>query len=120
MVLPGTALYKLWKQKKFKPITTKQAAEILIEFKKNVPPYVRIMRIQRDIPTYATSAGVSQTNLRQYIHQLMEKKHLKCNCIRCREPKKENLFKPTTTIRIYKASNGTEFFISSEDTKKNR
>ncbi|MBC8444425.1 tRNA uridine(34) 5-carboxymethylaminomethyl modification radical SAM/GNAT enzyme Elp3 [Candidatus Woesearchaeota archaeon] len=120
MVLPGTELYKLWKQKKFKPITTKQAAEMLIEFKKNVPPYVRIMRVQRDIPTYATSAGVSQTNLRQSMHQLMEKKQIKCNCIRCREPKKENLFKPTTIIRIYKASNGTEFFISSEDTKKNK
>ncbi len=120
MVLPGTELYKLWKQKKFEPITTKQAAEMLLEFKKNIPHYVRIMRVQRDIPTYTTSAGVSQTNLRQYIHQLMEKEHIKCNCIRCREPKKESDFNPSTIIRIYKASEGTEFFISSEDTKKNK
>ncbi len=49
MVLKGTKLYKLWKNKKYKPITTEEAVEIITEIKRFVPPYVRIMRVQRDI-----------------------------------------------------------------------
>ena len=39
------------------------------------------MRVQRDIPTRMTEAGVDRTNLRQYIHE----KGARCRCIRCRE-----------------------------------
>ena len=78
MVMKGTALYNMWKKGKYKPMSTKVAAEIISEFKKHVPYWIRIMRVQRDIPTNITSAGVDKTNLRQYIKT-------KCNCIRCRE-----------------------------------
>jgi len=120
MVLKGTKLYNLYKKKKFKPLTTKQAAELIAEFKSTIPHYVRIMRVQRDIPTFMTEKGVDKTNLRQYIEQVMKKKKIKCNCIRCREPK---LKKPSKNIKIleyhYTASRGNEFFISAEDTKNN-
>ncbi|MCX8147482.1 MAG: tRNA uridine(34) 5-carboxymethylaminomethyl modification radical SAM/GNAT enzyme Elp3, partial [Candidatus Woesearchaeota archaeon] len=85
MVLKGTKLYEMWKSGKFRPISTWEAADTIIEFKKRVPEYARIMRVQRDIPTYATEAGVDRTNLRQYIQELMKKKNIKCRCIRCRE-----------------------------------
>jgi len=118
MVLKGTKLYKLWKKKKYKPLTTKKAAELISDFKKTVPEYCRIMRVQRDIPTFMTEAGVDKTNLRQYIEELMKKKKIKCRCIRCREPK---LKEPSKKIKIlerhYIASGGNEFFISAEDIK---
>ena len=118
MVLKGTKLYRLWKQKKYKPLTTKKAAELIIEFKKYIPEYVRVMRVQRDIPSFMAEAGVDRTNLRQYINELMKKRKIKCKCIRCREPGKRKISKKIEIKTIhYIASAGNEFFISVEDVK---
>lgn len=120
MVLKGTRLYKRWKEKKFKAMTTKQAARIIYEFKRYVPEYCRIMRVQRDIPTNATEAGVDRTNLRQYIDAMEPG----CRCIRCREvghvyAKKRILPEKIEIIaKEYVVSQGREFFISAEDIKK--
>jgi len=124
MVVEGTELYKLWKKKKYKPLTTKQAGEIIAEAKRFIPTYCRITRIMRDIPTNMTKAGVDRTNLRQYIEQLTKKKKIKCKCIRCRESghvlrKNKNIKVGKIKIKVlyYNASDGNEFFISCEDPK---
>jgi len=118
MIMKGTRLYKLWKKGKFKPLTTAKAAKLIAEFKENVPEYVRIMRVQRDIPTFMTEAGVDKTNLRQYIEKEMSKNKTRCRCIRCREPKLKKVSKKIKIIeRTYIASGGNEFFISAEDEK---
>jgi len=112
MVLKGTNLYDEWKKVFYKPLTTEQAAKLIIEFKKHLPEYVRIMRVQRDIPTKMTEAGVDRTNLRQYIHE----KGVKCRCIRCREIKdKEIKGKIKLKINNYLASGSEEYFISLEN-----
>jgi elongator complex protein 3 len=115
MVLKGTKLYKEYKQKKYKPITTKQAIQIISEFKKEIPEYVRIMRIQRDIPTKFTEAGPDKNNLRQYITKELANKKIKCRCIRCREIKNKIPGKTHVRIISYGASKGKEFFISIVD-----
>ncbi len=122
MVMEGTKLYDDWKAGKFNPLTTKEAAEIIAEAKRYVPEYVRIVRIQRDIPSNITSAGVDRTNLRQYVERLCKEKNIKCRCIRCREAglnsiqnkdiKLENL---KIEVVEYEASHGKEFFIAAED-----
>ena len=118
MVIKGTKLYQQWKKKRFSPLSTAKAAEIISEFKKTVPEHVRIMRVQRDIPTFVTEAGVDKTNLRQYIEQLMEKKKIKCRCIRCREPRQNKVSnKIVLNEKAYNASSGNEFFFSAEDEK---
>jgi elongator complex protein 3 len=116
LVMAGTKLQKDYKKGLFKPISTKESIKRIIQIKKYIPEYCRIMRIQRDIPTFMTEAGVDKTNLRQ---MLQEK--AKCNCIRCREPrdKKVNYNYIKTKIQEYQASNGTEIFISKEDIKNN-
>jgi len=125
MVLKGTKLYELWKDKKYIPTTTEEAVGIITEIKRFVPLYVRIMRVQRDIPTYLTEAGVNKTNLRQYIEKELKEKKRKCNCIRCREIghklKKEKINLKNIKLKVleYDASNGKEFFISYEDVKNN-
>ncbi len=115
MVVRGTKLYDRWRKGRFRAMTTQEAAEIITEFKKSCPEYVRIMRVQRDIPTYATEAGVDRTNLRQLIQEEMERKGIKCRCIRCREagrtPGKGRARIMTTE---YDASEGKEFFIAAE------
>lgn len=118
MVLKGTKAYKWWKQHKYRPLTTKKAAELIAEFKQFVPRWIRIMRVQRDIPTFMTEAGVGMTNLRQYIEKLMKKQKIKCECIRCREPRGKKLSNKTEISTVhYEASNGNEFFISADDVK---
>ena len=118
MVLKGTKLYDIWKKGEYKPLTTKKAVELLVEFKKYIPEYTRIMRVQRDIPTFMTEAGVDKTNLRQYAHKLMKEKGIKCRCIRCREIKNQKIKKIIIKKMKYKASKGTEYFISAESENK--
>ncbi len=116
MVLKGTKLYNDWKKKKYKPLTTKRAAEMIAEFKQYVPAWCRIMRVQRDIPVQMREAGVDRTNLRQYVQQVMEEYGIECQCIRCREigRAKNKIGKVHFIIRHYSASGGNEFFISAE------
>jgi len=118
MVLKGTKLYDIWKQGKYNPLTTKKAVELLVEFKKYVPEYLRIQRIQRDIPSFMTEAGVDRTNLRQYTHKLMKEKGIKCRCIRCREIKNQKIKKIIIKKMKYEASKGVEYFISAESENK--
>ncbi len=114
MVASGTALFQQWKQGKFTPLDTKEAAERLVEIKKIVPEYCRIQRIQRDVPTKYWEAGVDLTNFRQYIHQNYD---IHCRCIRCREPKGKDIHWENAEINVteYEASQGKEFFIAAED-----
>ncbi len=114
MVLKGTKLYSEWKKGKFKPLNTRDAALLISEFKKYVPEYVRIMRVQRDIPTFMIEEGVDKTNLRQYISKIAEK----CRCIRCREIKDGKVGKIRIKIIEYDASKGKEFFIAAESNDK--
>jgi len=119
MVLKGTKLYDLWKKGDFKPLTTEEAVSIISDAKKNVPKFCRILRIQRDIPTKVTEAGVGLTNLRQKVQEFMQNNNIKCNCIRCREPRdKEIDYDNVQLLRYdYDSSNGKEVFLSFEDVK---
>ena len=106
-------LYDMWKKGEWKPLDDDSAANLISEAKKHFPKWVRVMRIQRDVPSKLIIAGPKHTNLREYI----QKKGVKCKCIRCREirdrePKKVELLRDD-----YKASNGKEIFLSFEDVK---
>ena len=119
LVIKGTKLYQLYKDKKFLPVTKEQAIDAIIEIKKSIPKYCRILRIQRDIATQLIEAGVDASNLRQIVHQRMKELNIKCNCIRCREPfDKEISWQDVKFLAYeYEASKGTEIFITAEDTK---
>ncbi len=119
MVLKGTELYEEWKRGEFIPLTTEESAEIISEFKRYVPKWLRIMRVQRDIPTFMTEIGVDRTNLRQYVEKKLIEKNIDCKCIRCKEPKSKDINWDNVKIQRteYDASDGKEIFISSEDTK---
>ncbi len=115
MVMPGTVLQKQHEMGKFEPLTTEEAAEIIVESYSFIPEYCRIMRIQRDIPTYATTAGVNKTNLRQYVDKLAQEKEVNPRDIRAREIKQEVIEgEPEIIVREYTASEGKEYFISME------
>ncbi|MCF7820204.1 MAG: tRNA uridine(34) 5-carboxymethylaminomethyl modification radical SAM/GNAT enzyme Elp3 [Candidatus Pacebacteria bacterium] len=115
VVVKGSLLYRWWKQGKYKPYSDKQLKDLIIKCKNIVPKYVRIIRLIRDIPGESIEAGNKITNLRQ----IMQEKGVKCDCIRCREARDKALPKKLIeeTI-IYKASEGTEYFISLTDQDK--
>jgi elongator complex protein 3 len=115
MVMPGTLLEKKYKQGLYDPLNAEEAADIIVNMKQFVPEWCRIMRIQRDIPTYATTAGVEKTNLRQYVTALAKERDVQCRCIRCREIGTTKI-QQTSRLHVttYDASNGKEYFISME------
>ncbi|MBT4935723.1 tRNA uridine(34) 5-carboxymethylaminomethyl modification radical SAM/GNAT enzyme Elp3 [Candidatus Woesearchaeota archaeon] len=116
MVTKGTKLYDDYVAGTFVPLDAERAAKLIAEFKPFIPEYCRVMRVQRDIPTYQIEAGVEMTNLRQYI---IQKYNPLCRCIRCREPKHKIIDWDSTELKVieYNASHGKEFFISVEDVK---
>src|SRR3989338_4675580 len=113
MIFPGTELYDLYKKGEYKEVTTKQAAEIISEFKRSVERYCRIMRVQRDIPPKFSEGGVDRSNLRQYVDELCRKKGIKCKCIRCREiGRNDKIIDDNIYVDEFNANDGKEFFIS--------
>ncbi len=121
IVMPGTPLYLQYKKGFFTPLTTEQGAEIIAECKKFIEPYCRVYRVNRDIPTKVTEAGIGNTNLRQFIDKELIKKNIKCKCIRCREPMNKKIDYDSIKMKkqYYDSSNGKEVFISIEDIKNN-
>ncbi|MEM1543611.1 MAG: tRNA uridine(34) 5-carboxymethylaminomethyl modification radical SAM/GNAT enzyme Elp3 [Candidatus Bathyarchaeia archaeon] len=123
LVIKGTKVYDWWIKGLYKPYTTEEAAELIAEVKKIVPEWVRIMRVQRDVPAYMIEAGVKKSNLREIALERLRSEGLRCRCIRCREvghrwlkdhvrPDPNNV---KVLVRRYEASGGEEFFISVED-----
>ncbi len=123
LVLRGTRVYEWWLEGKYHPYTTEEAVDLIADVKRFVPPWVRIMRVQRDIPAYLIVAGVNRSNLRQLVLERMREGGLACRCIRCREVGHRTLkdrVKPSpedvrVLERTYDASGGIEVFISVED-----
>jgi len=118
LVIEGSKLYKDWKKGNFEPMLEEEAVKLLSKIKSEIPKWVRIMRVNRDIPSNIISAGIKKTNLRQLVEKEMKKHNQKCNCIRCREiglKKKEfNISLAKIKTESYSASGGEEVFISSE------
>jgi elongator complex protein 3 len=110
VVTKGSLLYKWYKQGKYQPYTDQELENLIADCKAIVPPYVRIIRLIRDIPGESIVAGNLVTNLRQ----VMQQRGVKCNCIRCREIKDRPMdVKKARLINInYPASNGVEYFLS--------
>lgn len=123
VVTRGSEIYKWWKQGKYKPYTDKQLLKLLIDVKKIIPPYVRVNRLIRDIPSPSIEAGNKISNLREVIAREMARRGLACKCIRCREvghqkSEKLKVKRVKLFIRKYKASDGAEYFVSFESPDK--
>jgi elongator complex protein 3 len=123
LVLEGTKLYEMWKEGKYNPYPTQRIIELIVEVKKMIPKWVRIQRIQRDIPSNLILAGVKSSNLRQQVHEELQQKGISCRCIRCREVGHRMLKDKITansedvelTVKKEKSSGGEDIFISFED-----
>ena len=120
LVVPGTALAKEFEAGLYKPYSEEAVVDLLSEMKRFVPPWHRIMRIQREIPAKEIVGGVNKGNLRQLVLERAREKGVACRCIRCREVvlrgpetlgKDDELAYDETR---YRASGGEEVFGSFE------
>ncbi|MCA1813943.1 MAG: tRNA uridine(34) 5-carboxymethylaminomethyl modification radical SAM/GNAT enzyme Elp3, partial [Halobacteriales archaeon] len=85
LVVPGTALHAMWRAGRYEPCSEERAIRYLVALKERCPPWVRIMRVDRDIPTHQIAAGPMRTNLRELALAELAKQGKRCRCIRCRE-----------------------------------
>jgi elongator complex protein 3 len=65
LVIRGTGLYELWKTGKYKNYDPNTLVDLVAKILSLVPPWVRIYRIQRDIPMPLVTSGVEHGNLRE-------------------------------------------------------
>jgi elongator complex protein 3 len=123
LCIAGTKAYEWYREGTYMPYSTEEAAELIAEVKRFIPPWVRVMRVQRDIPAGLIVAGVKKSNLRQLASEKLKQQGGKCRCIRCREVGhrlavdnvKPDLEKVSVQSFCYDASEGKEVFISAED-----
>ena len=116
LVMPDTGLAKMAEQGKYTPYDTETAADAISDFYRYIPEYVRVMRIQRDIPTGLIGCGVKNSNLRQLVENQVKEKGIIPKEIRLREIglSREGFERSEFKLKIkeYEASGGKEFFIS--------
>ncbi|MDI6820165.1 MAG: tRNA uridine(34) 5-carboxymethylaminomethyl modification radical SAM/GNAT enzyme Elp3 [Candidatus Hodarchaeaceae archaeon] len=126
LVMPGTRLHELWQRGEYRPYPFQQLVQLITEVKKRVPPWIRIQRIQRDIPANLIVDGVKRGDLRVLVQEKLRQEGARCRCIRCREvghveyrlglnPTPDNV---KLLVEKYRASEGEEFFISFADVRQ--
>lgn len=115
LVTAGTKLEKMYYSKEYTHYGLEKTIKLIADIKEMVPPWVRIMRIQRDIPADKIIAGIKRSNLRQLVETELKRRKKSCKCIRCSEPK--GVLKEVKGYKInveeYIAQNSKEFFISA-------
>ncbi|MFQ5783006.1 MAG: elongator complex protein 3 [Nitrosopumilus sp.] len=119
LVIENTPMYEDYKQAKYTPYSDEDMIKVLTEVKRNVPKWVRIMRVQREISPNEIIAGPKSGNLRQIVHQNLAKQGLSCQCIRCREAGLSRKITTEKDLKLnrtnYDSSGGKEVFLSFED-----
>lgn len=117
LVVGGTVLHRWAEEGKYEPYSSEDAAEAISEFYRHIPKYVRVMRIQRDIPAGRIGSGVKKSNLRELVEQKIREKGIAPAEIRYREVKDRPARLSDFSIRKfgYEASAGRELFISCEN-----
>jgi elongator complex protein 3 len=129
LVMEGTGLHAMWLEGAYSPPDEERAVDVLAPFKARLPAWVRVSRVERDIPSDLIAAGIRASNLRQLVADRMREVGTRCRCIRCREVGRRGTDRPERwgagvgaadpdgadlrEVR-YEASGGEEAFLSME------
>ncbi len=116
MLVENAELYDYWQRGEYTPYTEEQLTELLVACKAQVPRYVRLNRVIRDFPTTNVVEGNKKANLRQIAQQRMAERGLRCQCIRCREIRRDKVTEADLSLRIttYDTDATVEHFLSFE------
>jgi len=125
-VTPYTVIEQWYKDGTYKPYSeqfnpdgTNLLTEMLLKIMAMIPPWIRVNRIERDIPSQYILGGMDNTSYRNDLDECLRVRGLKSNDIRAREigSKYVNIADYKIIVRIYNASEGIEHFISWENDK---
>ncbi|MEW6721697.1 MAG: tRNA uridine(34) 5-carboxymethylaminomethyl modification radical SAM/GNAT enzyme Elp3 [Candidatus Micrarchaeota archaeon] len=115
LVVGGTILKKWADEGKYSPYSSEEAADVISEFYRYIPKYVRVMRIQRDIPAGKIDGGVKKSNLRELVEEKLREKGIVPQEIRYREIGTAKISGFRIERMEYDASGGREAFLSYEN-----
>jgi elongator complex protein 3 len=113
-LLENTELHKLWMEGSYLPYTTEELIDLIADIKTQIPPYCRVNRIIRDIPSNYVVEGNRRTSLRQDVLNEMKRRGTQCRCIRCREVRdqKVKLEELSESDYVYSVAGSEEYFLS--------
>ena len=123
LVIKGTKLYEWWVRGEYRALSDEEAVEIISEAYRYIPKYVRVLRVQRDVPAPIIEAGPRKSNLRELVEAACLAKGVRIREIRWREAGrrafKHGVYPDPRNLRItrltYEASEGVEEFLAVED-----
>ena len=121
LVIRGTQLYDMWLKGAYKNYAPSFLVEVLAKLLSLVPPWVRVYRVQRDIPMTLVSSGVESGNVRELALKKMKELNLVCRDVRTREVGIKEIHKKLKPEdvelirRDYTANGSWETFLSYED-----
>lgn len=113
-LVQGTELEQYWKHGEYRPYTDQELIELLIACKSIIPPYCRVNRVMRDIPSHYVAGGSIASHLRTVVQREMKQRGLQCHCIRCREVRKDKVRADELVLDVttYRTDATTEHFLS--------
>jgi elongator complex protein 3 len=113
-LLEGTGLYRKWQAGEYTPYTTQELIDLIADIKPSIPPYCRVNRIIRDIPSPHIIAGNKRSSLRQDVLAELARRGQSCGCIRCHEVGSRVVLPENLRLEdfAYPAGNAEEHFLS--------
>jgi len=113
-LLANAELYEYWQRGEFKPYSTQELIDLIVDIKPTIPRYCRVNRVIRDIPSTNVVEGNRRTSLRQDVHEEMKRRGTVCQCVRCREVKGKSVKTGALELNdlVYQAGAADEHFIS--------
>ena len=113
-LLQNSDLYQYWLRGEFQPYTTEALIHLIADLKPAIPRYCRVNRVIRDIPSDNVVEGNKRTSLRQDVHREMQRRGTHCQCIRCREVRKQAVDVQALRLEdlVYQAQGAEEHFLS--------
>lgn len=120
-LLANAELYTHWQRGEYQPYTTAELVDLIADIKPTIPRFCRVNRVIRDIPSTNVVEGNKRTSLRQDVQAELERRGQRCQCIRCREVRRQGVATGDLAFRdlIYPAAEAEEHFISF-DTPEDR
>ncbi len=100
-LIAGTELYNRYLAGDYVPYSEDELVDLLADVKPTIPPYTRVNRLFRDIPAHHIQAGVKLSNLRQVVHEALERRGQRCGCIRCHEIRRREVSFEQLDLRVY-------------------
>lgn len=113
-LLANAELYEYWQRGEFKPYTTQELIDLIVDIKPSIPRYCRVNRVIRDIPSSNVVEGNRRTSLRQDVQIEMKKRGTICQCVRCREVRGKSVKTGKVELDnlVYQTGTAEEHFIS--------